>query len=80
MFREGWGKDKDVIHVTDGTASVNQVLEDVIHHGLEGSRGVAEAEKHDKGFVESLVRSEGCFVFVTLFDANIIEAPAQVKL
>ena len=80
MFREGLIEGKDVIHEADGAPLVDEVLEDVVHHGLECCWGVAEAKEHDEWFIQSAIRLEGCLVFVSLFDANIVETPLQVEL
>ena len=42
-FRE----DEDVVQVDTDYTFGNEVLEDIIHHGLEGGRAVGEAEEHD---------------------------------
>ena len=36
---------QDVIHINCHVAFIDEVLEDVVHHGLEGA--VGEAEVHD---------------------------------
>ena len=55
------------------------VTEDVVHHGLECCGGVTQAEEHYSGFVQPTVGGEGGFPFITLFDPNIVEAPAEVQ-
>ena len=48
-------KDEDVVQVdTDHTFS-DEILGDVIHHGLEGGKAVSETEEHHQRFKESLV-------------------------
>ena len=42
---------EDVIKVHYDIARQDEVLEDVIHHCLEGRRGVGQAEVHHQGFV-----------------------------
>jgi len=54
-------------------------LEDLIHHGLKGSRTVGHSEEHHKGFEETAIGAEGHFPFISGIDAYIIEAPADVK-
>jgi hypothetical protein len=56
----------------------DQVLEDVIHHGLEHCRAIGEAEEHYKWFVEAVIGAKGCLPLVTLLDANIAEAPTNM--
>ena len=38
MVHERGGVNEYVIHITDGFVAVNEGVEDVIHHGLEGGR------------------------------------------
>jgi len=38
MVCEGGRVDENVIHVTNGFIAINEGMEDVIHHHLEGSR------------------------------------------
>jgi hypothetical protein len=40
-------EDEDVIQVDTDYAFRDEVLEDIVHHGLEGGRAVGEAEEHD---------------------------------
>jgi hypothetical protein len=53
--------------------------EDLIHHCLEGSQGVCEAEEHDSWFKESLVRYEGCFSLISLLDPYVVVAPPNIE-
>ena len=41
---------QDIIHIYCHISFINKVLEDVIHHGLEGGWTVGEAKEHDQGF------------------------------
>src|SRR6266481_8173174 len=74
------GIDQNVVHVYGHEAFINELLENVIHHGLEGSRAVGETEVHDQGFEKSTVHLEGCFPLITLFDAHIVISPMYVQL
>jgi hypothetical protein len=51
----------------------------VIHHFLEGSGRVAEAEKHDKGFEKAVFGFEGGFPFVALLKTDVIETPSYIE-
>jgi hypothetical protein len=42
--------DEDVVEVNADDTFHNKVLEDVVHHGLEGGGGVCESKKHHQGF------------------------------
>ena len=47
------GIHQDVVHVNHHIALIDEVLENVIHHHLEGGWAMGEAEEHDKGFKEA---------------------------
>ncbi|KAF9796276.1 hypothetical protein IEO21_11016 [Rhodonia placenta] len=57
-----------------------EIMEDVIHHRLEGRRGIGEAEEHHQGFVQSPVSHKGHLPFVTSFDPDVIVSSSDVKL
>ena len=70
---------QDIIHIDCHVPFINEVLEDVIHHGLEGGRAVGEAEEHDQGFKEAPIRSEGGFPLISLFDLYIVVPPMYIQ-
>ena len=80
VFRKSLVEHEDVVHEADGTPLVDEVSEDIIHHGLERCWGVAEAEEHDKWFIQSTICPEGCLIFISLLNADIVETPLQVEL
>ena len=47
---KGIMKDEDIIKVNDNMALVKEVFKDVIHEGLKGCWGIAEAKGHDEWF------------------------------
>ena len=53
--------------------------QDVVHHGLEGCRGVAQAEEHHSQFIQPAVGGKGGLPFVTFLNPNVIEVPAEVQ-
>ena len=55
-------------------------MEDMIHVGLEGGRGVAKSEEHDCWFIESKRGGEGCFPVVFRADEDIIVSPSDIEL
>ena len=65
------GVQQDVVHVDCHVAFINEVLENVIHHHLEGGQAIGETEEHDKGFEEALICSEGSFPLITLLNSYI---------
>ena len=71
---------QDVIHIDCHIALINEVLKDVVHHCLESSRTVGEAEEHDKGFEEASICSKGSFPLITLLDLYVVISPAYIQL
>src|SRR5260221_4868770 len=78
MVCKGGRVNEDVIHVADGLIAIDEGVEDVIHHCLEGGGQVAQSEEHDKGFKQSTVRGEGCLPLIPFLQSDIVETPAQV--
>src|SRR5262245_35897754 len=69
---------ENVIKVYEDMSLRDFNMEDIIHHCLEGSRGIGESEKHDKWFKKASICSEGSFEFVSIFDANVIVPPLNI--
>src|SRR5882762_8703340 len=73
-------KDENVIQVdTDHTLS-DEILENVIHHGLEGGWAVSETKEHHQRFRESSVGAECSLPFITFFDTDIVVPPSDIQL
>ena len=70
---------EDIVHVDCHIALIEEVLENVIHHCLEGGWAVGEAKEHDKGFEEALIHSEGGLPLVSLLDLYIVVSPMYMK-
>jgi hypothetical protein len=56
----------------------NKVLENLIHHCLEGCCAISEAKHHYQSFKESKVRLKGCLPLVPFFDPNILVPPVHI--
>src|SRR6202789_2752798 len=80
LFFHRLRKDEYVVEVDTDDALHDEILEDVVHHGLKGRRGVRESEEHHKGFEEAAIRTKRCLPLVTFLHANIIVAPSNVEL
>ena len=79
MFsKRAFGEDHDVVNVDD--YDVFHVSENLIHHGLECSWGVAKSKEHDSGFVGSSMADKRSFPFVTFFDPHVVVSPPKVYL
>jgi hypothetical protein len=47
VFLKRVGEDQDVIEIDRDDAFSDQILEDFVHHHLEGGQTIGEAEVHD---------------------------------
>ena len=72
-------RNEDVVEVHHDVSRQDQILEDVVHHGLEGRRGVGHSEVHDQGFEEALVGLECDFPLITLLDVDVVKAPLNIE-
>src|SRR5277367_4336490 len=80
MFLKGFGEYQDVIQVHTNHSFGNQVLEDVVHHGLECGRTVRKAKEHHQRFVETSICLERSLPFIAFLHPHIVETPTNVKL
>ena len=72
--------DEDVVHVNRDVTFVDEFTEEVIHHGLEGCRGVCEAEEHDHRFEEAAIRFECSLPLVAIVHADVVIPPTDIQL
>ena len=71
---------QDIIHIDHHIPFIDEVLEDVVHHGLESGQAVGEAEEHDQGFEEALIHLKGSLPLVSLFfDSHIVVSPTYIQ-
>ncbi|KAI0312979.1 hypothetical protein OF83DRAFT_1036300, partial [Amylostereum chailletii] len=79
-------EDKDVVHVDDNLATVNEIFEKFIHHCLECRRRIHKAKEHHQGFVQPTVSFESGLPLVSFLDMDIlvvldiVVAPADIYL
>ena len=71
---------EDVVEVDHDVSRQDEVLENVVHHGLEGRRGVGKAEIYYQRLEESAVSTEHGLPLVALADADIVESPPDIEL
>src|ERR1700677_1300754 len=57
----------------------DDLLVDLVHHGLEGCRRIAKTEEHDCGFEEAIACLERGLMFVPLFYAHIVVSPSYIQ-
>ena len=67
------GKDQNVIQIDHHDAFCYEVLEDVVHHGLEGGQAVSHAKEHYQGFEQASI---GLEVSQTSFGHISINSPS----
>ena len=58
----------------------DEVLEDVIHHGLEYHWAVSESKEHDKGFKEAVTGVKGHLPLIAFLDLDIVEPLPYIQL
>src|SRR5260370_14175134 len=58
---------------------VNDRTENVVHHGLEGRRGVCQPKKHYHWFKDSMTCLECCFELISITDSYVVVSPSYVK-
>ncbi|KAG5334045.1 hypothetical protein C0989_004507 [Termitomyces sp. Mn162] len=79
VFLQCFGVDEDVIKVYAHYTLCNEVLEDVVHHGLEGGWAIGETEEHDKQLKQFPVGLEGCLLLISFLNAHIVVTPPDVQ-
>ncbi|GBG68975.1 hypothetical protein CBR_g3674 [Chara braunii] len=76
---KGGAKDEDVIKVRDDT-DFEEVMEDVVHGGLECGGAIGESERHYEELVVPEPRAECGLVGVLRADTDLVEATAKIDL
>ena len=72
--------DEDIIHINCNIAFIDEFVEKVVHHRLEGGRSVGEAKEHDHWFEEATIRLECCLPLIAIAHANVIISPTDIQL
>ncbi|KAG5336713.1 hypothetical protein C0989_012016 [Termitomyces sp. Mn162] len=79
VFFQHFGVDEDVVKIDADYALCDEVLEDVIHHGLEGGRAVGESKEHHDQFEQFLVGLEGGLPLVSFLNVHVVVTPLDVQ-
>jgi hypothetical protein len=66
-------------HINAYDATADEILEDVIHHGLEGSWAVSHTIQHYRWLKEPSVAPKGHLPFVAFLDLDVLVAPSDIK-
>ena len=69
----------DVDHHPMQGMSVDEGMENVVHHSLKGCRRVGEAEVHNHGFPNTKTGLERHFPLVSVADMDVVIPPPDVK-
>ena len=72
------GEDHDVVNVDND--HVLHVGEDLVHHGLEGGRGVAKSEEHDSWLKGSAMTYKCSLPFISFLDTDVVVTPPEIDL
>src|SRR6266446_1761393 len=79
MLFDSFREDEDVVQVYNDDAVGNELLEDVVHHGLKRRRTIGESEEHDEWFEQPAVSAKSGFPLVALLHADIVETPSDIQ-
>ena len=71
--------DHDIIQVHHHNSFCYQVIEDVVHHGLEHFWTIAQSKKHNQQFEKPSVCLERSLPLVSFFYLDIVEPPSDIK-
>src|SRR6266702_2417871 len=83
-FHIGTCCNPDVVHVYADCCALwfmfqYDILVDMVHHHLKCGWQVCKAKVHNHGFIEAISHLEGCFIFISFPDSNIIVPPMNIK-
>jgi hypothetical protein len=80
IFIQGACEDQDVIKIYGDNSLCDKILENLIHHYLEGGQTIGEITVHHEWLKEALVCMEHCLPLIALTDTDIVVSPAHMKL
>jgi hypothetical protein len=70
----------NIVEVYTNHTFHNEILENVVHHGLEGRGRVSESEKHHQRFIEAAMGIKCCSPLITHFHLHILVPPPHIEL
>ena len=80
VFFKCLSEDEKIIHIDNQNILVNEVLEEMVYHGLEDGWAVCHSVEHDSEFKDSTMGGEHSFSIVFRKDLEIIVTIVKVKL
>ncbi|KAG5338852.1 hypothetical protein C0989_005822, partial [Termitomyces sp. Mn162] len=79
VYIQHFGVDEDVIEVHAYYAFHYEVLEDVVHHGLEGGQAVGETKEHNEQLEQSPVGLEGSLPLIFFLNVHVVVTPPDIQ-
>jgi hypothetical protein len=73
-------EDENVIEVYTNNPFHNEILENVVHHGLEGRGRVSESKKHHQRFIEATIGMKHHLLLITHLHPHILVPPPHIEL
>ncbi|PON47440.1 hypothetical protein PanWU01x14_243990 [Parasponia andersonii] len=72
-----FAEDKDIIEINHGELAKKR-FKNLIHQLYKSTRGIAQAKRHHKPFIEAFIRLECCLLFVPGVYANLVISTLEV--
>jgi len=72
------GKDQDIVQINYHDAFCHEILEDIVHHSLEGGQTVGYPKEHYQGFEQASIGLKSCLPLVSGLNADVIETPIDI--
>ncbi|KAG5334194.1 hypothetical protein C0989_004080 [Termitomyces sp. Mn162] len=80
VFLQHFGIDEDVVKVHTQYTLCYEILEDVVHYGLEGGRAISESKEYNEWLKQFPVGPESSLPLISLLNAHIIVTPLDIQL
>ena len=71
--------DAQIVHIDLEPFLRDHVGKDMVHEGLEHQRSIAEAEKHNGGFIKTKGSNECSLPLIFFVNVSIVITPSDVK-
>ena len=71
--------DEEVVHVNDKDRAVDEIMEQMIHHGLEDGGAVGHAIEHDSRFEGTAMSSKGGFPAILFKNLEVVITIMEVQ-